>query len=92
MTRANILFVFVLIVLFVGCKQNPEKSDWRGPTRDGIYPETGLLKEWTENGPELLWSFEGLGFGHSSVAVANGNVYVTGLKDTHQIAWYAFYF
>lgn len=30
----------------------------------------------------MLWSFEGLGFGHSSVAVANNKVYVTGIKDT----------
>jgi len=41
-----------------------------------------LLKLWTEKGPELLWSFEGLGFGHSSVAVANDKVYVAGIRDT----------
>ena len=31
-----------------------EAFQWRGPDRDGIYPETGLLKIWPEDGPELL--------------------------------------
>lgn len=84
MTRLFISFI-VLIFISVSCQQKSpktEKSDWRGPNRDGIYDEENLLKQWPEEGPELLWSFEGLGFGHSSVAVANNKAYVTGIKDT----------
>jgi outer membrane protein assembly factor BamB len=56
-------------------------SQWRGPERNGIYPETGLLKQWPESGPKLLWSSEDIGKGFSS-AVSNGNtIFVTGLKD-----------
>lgn len=58
------------------------QSQWRGPNRDGIYPDTHLLKEWPAEGPELLWSFEGLGTGQGSVAVANEKVYITGIPDT----------
>lgn len=56
--------------------------DWpqfRGPTRDGQSPETGLMKKWPEGGPRELWSFEGLGKGYASVAVADGIVYTTGM-------------
>jgi outer membrane protein assembly factor BamB len=53
---------------------------WRGENRNGMYNETGLLKEWPTNGPPLLWRFEGLGEGHTSVAIANGKIYITGLK------------
>jgi len=56
--------------------------DWpqfRGPNRDGKSPETGLLKRWPEGGPRLLWSVGGLGIGFSSVAVADGYVYTTGM-------------
>jgi outer membrane protein assembly factor BamB len=81
MIRYLFLFLLHLPVLAV-CQQKTEISDWRGPNRDGIFPGTNLLKQWPENGPEMLWSFEGLGFGHSSVAVANNKVYVTGIKDT----------
>jgi len=53
-------------------------SQWRGPGRDGIYPETGLQKSWPAGGPALLWHFEGLGEGHSSAAVTSDRVYTTG--------------
>ena len=80
------LLVPVLACLLLGCSQPAEKSieisQWRGPARDGIYPVTGLLKEWPEGGPELLWSFEGLGAGHGSPVVAGDFVYVTGIPDT----------
>ena len=51
---------------------------WRGPDRNGISPDTGLLKQWPEAGPKLLWQVDGLGKGFSTVAVTGGNVYVTG--------------
>jgi outer membrane protein assembly factor BamB len=81
----RILFLSLISLLLVcSCTEKREISDWRGPNRDGIYPETGLLKQWPEAGPDLLWSFEGLGHGHTSVAVAHDKVYVTGIKDSAQ--------
>ena len=92
MTRV-LLFTAFAAVLFIGCSSKKQEiSQWRGPNRDGIYNETGLLKEWPEEGPEMLWSYEGLGYGHSSVAVANNNVYVTGVKDTVSSAGVLFTF
>ena len=81
----RILFLSLIsLMLISSCAKKSEFSDWRGPGRDGIYSETGLLKQWTEEGPDLLWSYEGLGHGHNSVAVANNKVYVTGIKDSAQ--------
>ncbi|HEX5271291.1 MAG TPA: PQQ-binding-like beta-propeller repeat protein, partial [Gemmataceae bacterium] len=51
---------------------------WRGPRRDGVSPETGLLKEWPEKGPPLAWLAAGLGAGVGSVAIEGGRVYVIG--------------
>jgi len=56
-----------------------EATAWRGPTRDGVYHEGGLLKQWPADGPEVLWSFDELGKGHSSAIVDNGFVYTTGM-------------
>lgn len=78
----TIILLFFVVSILASCKQKPEISDWRGPNRDGIFNETNLLKQWPEDGPELLWSFEGLGFGHSCVAIAHDKVFVTGIKDT----------
>ena len=58
-------------------------SQWRGENRDGVYNETGLLKVWPADGPQLLWSYEGLGDGYTSAAIANGKLYITGMHDSN---------
>jgi len=60
-------------------------SEWRGPSRTGIYHEEGLLRVWPENGPTLLWHAEKLPKGYSSLAVTNETIYFTGLKDSLDI-------
>ncbi|WP_162304505.1 outer membrane protein assembly factor BamB family protein [Maribellus luteus] len=73
-----LLFPFIM----ASCQKQAKISDWRGPNRDGIYMEKGLMQKWPDEGPDLLWSANGLGYGHSSVAVIGDRVFVTGLKDT----------
>jgi outer membrane protein assembly factor BamB len=58
-----------------------DNIQWRGTDRTGIYHETGVLKSWSANGPELLWHYDGLGEGHSSVAIDSEKIYITGLID-----------
>jgi len=80
----KVFLPLIAFLLISSCTEKSEFSDWRGPNRDGIYPESGLLKQWPEEGPVLLWSFEGLGFGHTAVAIANSMVFATGITDTLQ--------
>ncbi|MBI3858122.1 MAG: PQQ-like beta-propeller repeat protein [Planctomycetes bacterium] len=56
----------------------PDWGQFRGPKRDGISPETGILKEWPANGPTLAWKATGIGGGFSSVSVAGKFVYTMG--------------
>lgn len=51
---------------------------WRGPDRDGVSKETGLLKAWPEGGPKLLWTAKGCGGGYSSPIVSKGIIYTVG--------------
>ena len=63
-------------------------EDWpqfRGVYRDGKSAEKGLMAQWPEGGPKLLWSVDGVGKGFSHVSVADGLVYVTGLAGTQGI-------
>ena len=53
---------------------------WRND-RTGVYHETGLMKSWHENGPELLWHVDGLGRGYSSATIDRNKIYVTGYTD-----------
>ena len=57
---------------------------WRGPNRDGISKETGLLKQWPAEGPPLAWKATGAGRGYSSFAIANGNLYTMGLRGDRE--------
>jgi outer membrane protein assembly factor BamB len=73
-----------MTLFFLGCLLNvntfaQDNAQWRGPNRDGIYNETGLLKTWPENGPALLWHFDELGDGHSSAAVTKNRIYTAGM-------------
>ena len=51
---------------------------WRGPGRDDISTETGLLKAWPAGGPTLAWKATGVGGGFSSVAVVGDRIYTMG--------------
>ena len=51
---------------------------WRGPHRDGISAERGLLQEWPEAGPKMLWSIDGIGRGFGSPIIVDGTIYVAG--------------
>ena len=51
---------------------------WRGPQRNGISEETGLLKEWPAQGPKLLWKISGAGSGYSTPAVVGERLYLLG--------------
>lgn len=73
------LISFFTITSFLGSLFAQEATRWRGPTGDGIYDETGLLKQWPAGGPEILWAYEELGQGHSSAIVDQGFVYTTGM-------------
>ncbi|MDP3069147.1 MAG: PQQ-binding-like beta-propeller repeat protein [Opitutaceae bacterium] len=51
---------------------------FRGPRRDGISDEKGLLRAWPDAGPRLLWTATGAGRGFSSTIIGGGRLYVTG--------------
>ena len=51
---------------------------WRGPRRDGICLETGLLDRWPEGGPRLIWKTTGIGRGYSAPIVVRDTIYITG--------------
>ncbi len=54
---------------------------WKGPRRDNISAETGLAKQWPAEGPLRLWKADGLGKGYSTVSIADGKIYATGMIE-----------
>ncbi|HEX4608823.1 MAG TPA: PQQ-binding-like beta-propeller repeat protein [Urbifossiella sp.] len=59
---------------------------WRGPDRTGLSKETGLLKEWPQDGPPLRWKAPDIGPGYSSPAVAGGKVFIQTTRGDQEFA------
>lgn len=70
------IIILLLVLTATVFLQSQVPTRWRGPASDGIYPDTGLLKNWPDTGPEMLWSFEQLGVGYSSPAFYDGYIYI----------------
>jgi outer membrane protein assembly factor BamB len=49
---------------------------WRGPERNGISKDTGLLKQWPAGGPRLLWQVNDIGDGYSTPVVVGTRIYL----------------
>src|SRR5262249_10282552 len=78
----SVVLLGVLGVLAVHlAAQADDWPQWRGPNRDGISKETGLLKVWPEEGPKLAWTFKELGQGFSGPAIVGNRIYIGGTKD-----------
>lgn len=73
---------------FAGATQESSAAtdwpQWRGPRRDGVSSETGLLKDWNETKPKLLWSHTNAGKGFSGVAVVGDRLYTLGARDEQE--------
>ncbi len=57
---------------------------WRGPQRNGVSQETGLLKQWPTGGPKLRWQVNDLGDGFSTPSVVGTRIYLMsnrGMED-----------
>jgi outer membrane protein assembly factor BamB len=80
-----VIGVCALGVILLGQAAIPVRHDWpqwKGPDRNGISKETGLLQEWPAAGPARVWSQTGLGGGYGSVAVVADRIFVQGLRGS----------
>ncbi|HEX6960559.1 MAG TPA: PQQ-binding-like beta-propeller repeat protein [Lacipirellula sp.] len=81
MTRAAFAWSFVLVISATALLEAANWPQWRGPNRNGISEETGLLTEWPEEGPKVLWQRDNLGGGFSTPAVVENRLYILGSSD-----------
>src|SRR5688500_15068084 len=58
---------------------------WRGPGRDDVSKETGLLKEWPSGGPKQLWVYKNAGVGYAGFSVVDGKLFTMGTRDSGEV-------
>jgi outer membrane protein assembly factor BamB len=75
-------FIILMMTLASFSTLKAQDAQWNGPNRDGVYPDTLLLKEWPAEGPAILFTTPGIGKGFSSAVATRERIYTTGTKDT----------
>jgi outer membrane protein assembly factor BamB len=94
--NSRVRFVAVFSVLLSGLAPTAtvagelppaEWSQWRGPERNGISRETGLLNTWPKGGPALVWKATGLGGGYSTPSLAGGKIFGMSYRGEDEIVW-----
>ena len=69
-------FIVSLFVMIAAASASAQ--DWPniyGPTSDSKSTEKGILREWPENGPEVLWR-TGVGIGYGGPVIMDNKVYL----------------
>jgi outer membrane protein assembly factor BamB len=79
-------FLAIAFMLFLASRSSAEWPQWRGPHRNDVSDETGLLKSWPEGGPTRVWLFKDCGLGYSGPAIVGDRLYILGARgDTEYL-------
>jgi len=78
----RLLLLLPVLLLIVSCSRQPEIAQWRGPNRDGHYPDKDLLKQWPAEGLRLLWASDSVGDGYGSPVITKDALFITGAIDS----------
>ena len=77
--------IAVLVTLsFVVSTLAEDWPQWRGPTRDGVWTEQGILRAFPPGGLKIRWRVP-VGAGLSSPIVAQGRVFLTDVQLTRPV-------
>ena len=92
--RSNLVAVLSLTLVFISAcgalAEIPVDGDWpqfRGPSRDLISADTGLLEQWPAEGPRLVWKADGLGGGYSAPSIVRGRIFGMSYRGDDEVVW-----
>lgn len=77
--RLQLPLAFVLVLAPIAIR-GEDWPQYRGPQRDDVSTEKGLLQKWPADGPQLLWTYQDAGIGYSGVAIVNDRLYTIGAR------------
>ena len=73
-------FSFVVAQSLCGTLADADWPQWRGPSRNGHSPDTGLMESWPDGGPKQLWIYKNAGKGYAGPAISQGALYTMGTQ------------
>jgi outer membrane protein assembly factor BamB len=89
MNRLSCVLVLALLSpkAWADAQQSYDWPQWRGPERNAVSQQTGLLQEWPEGGPPLAWKIDGLGTGYSAPSVSDGRMFGMSHRGDQEVVW-----
>lgn len=80
--KDKLIFVTAfLMMISANCVFAQNWPQFLGPTRDSKSPQKGILRNWPEKGPEVLWTVN-VGIGYGGPVVKDGKVYLLDRIDS----------
>ena len=77
----TVAFAALAALVFATFAHAEDWPQWRGPNRDSVWRETGILQSFPSEGLKILWRVP-VGVGFSSPVVAKERVYITDSQVT----------
>ena len=74
----------LFLLVLAGFAAAADWPQWRGPNRDDVSKETGLLQSWPKEGPKLLWTFRNAGEGYSAPVIIGDMMYCMGADSQNE--------
>ncbi|MFP6677698.1 MAG: PQQ-binding-like beta-propeller repeat protein [Pirellulaceae bacterium] len=88
----RLLALHALLAIHVGfvtaekaAAQTEDWPSWQGVERTNVSSQEGLLKEWPEQGPKLLWIYREAGNGYSGPAIVDETFYTLGTEGEQEV-------
>ena len=70
--------LLLVVCLLEGSARAADWPQYRGPQRNDVSAETGLLRAWPAAGPDLLWTYKEAGIGYSGPAIVGDRLFTIG--------------
>jgi len=85
--KTNIILTPVVLMVVACSSLAADWPQWRGQNRDGKSPDTGLLKQWPNDGPPLAWKIDKLGGGYTAPSIVDGRVFGMSNRGEDEVVW-----
>ena len=85
--KTKLMLIAAIVMITTGSSLAADWPQLRGQNRDGKSVDTGLLKEWPNDGPPLAWKITGLGGGYSAPSIADGRIFGMSNRGEDEIVW-----
>ncbi len=85
--KTKLMLIAAIVMITTGSSLAADWPQLRGQNRDGKSVDTGLLKEWPNDGPPLAWKIDKLGGGYSAPSIADGRIFGMSNRGEDEIVW-----